>query len=402
MDVTGEEYKGNEASLLIGMNDVLHRCEKRLRESGIDVPPATLSRITDRYTLQKKIGEGAFGCVSVATDNITNHPVVVKEIRGPMFHEAYGIQHQLVRECQLLEHIRHENIVQLIEVIVEPTERIYLIFAYCDHDLGGLIRFISVLPISAIKSLFKQLLCGLDYLHQKSIVHRDVKPANLLIDAYGTLKICDFGWARVVQNTKTAKKSPSDPSRVERAELTYPPATLYYRPPELLLVENPAKVKPMPPYGSEVDIWGAGCCLYDMIAGKPLFPGNTEVEALHAIYQVLGRPPEVEMYNHNKFPSFVSAFGNYNYQRTLEKKLEDLGPRMSKTCAQLLKSIFDFDPLKRPTAGQLLGHAWFDEAPFACPRREIPLPQEPQHRFVQRIQQQIQKQQSKHEKLGLH
>ena len=102
----------------------------------------------------------------------------------------------------------------------------------------------------------QQLLSGLDHCHTHSVLHRDIKGSNLLLDNHGCLKIADFGLATSYDRNK-------------KIPLTSRVVTLWYRPPELLLGASH--------YGAAVDLWSAGCILGELYAGKPIMPGRTEV-----------------------------------------------------------------------------------------------------------------------------
>ena len=126
-----------------------------------------------------------------------------------------------------------------------------------EHDLAGLaacqgIKFTE----PQVKCYMKQLLFGLEHCHKQSVLHRDIKGSNLLIDNKGILKIADFGLATFY-----------DPE--QKKPLTSRVVTLWYRPPELLLGATY--------YGVGVDLWSAGCILAELVSGKPIMPGRTEV-----------------------------------------------------------------------------------------------------------------------------
>ena len=165
-----------------------------------------------------KIGEGQYGVVYKARMNSTGQLVAMKRI---MIDENEGIPSTALREISLLQNLKHENIVRLLDVLHLDT-RFYLVFELLEMDLGQLLKKNrpKTLPIDLSKSFFKQMIEGLFFCHTRRVLHRDIKPQNLLIGAHGVLKIADFGLARVFQ--------------VPQRPLTNEVVTLWYRPPEVL------------------------------------------------------------------------------------------------------------------------------------------------------------------------
>jgi cyclin-dependent kinase 17 len=128
----------------------------------------------------------------------------------------------------------------------------------------------NIMSIKNIKLFLFQLLRGLAYCHSKQILHRDLKPQNLLINQKGELKLADFGLAR----------AKSIPTKTYSNEVV----TLWYRPPDVLLGSTD--------YSTHIDMWGVGCIFYEMVCGKPLFPGTKVEDELHLIFKTLGSPTE--------------------------------------------------------------------------------------------------------------
>lgn len=146
-----------------------------------------------------------------------------------------------------------------------------MVFEYMDHDLTGILTHPSfVLQPENIKDLNKQMLEGLDYLHHRGVLHRDLKGSNILLNNEGKLKLADFGLARFYHK--------------HRSEFDYTNRviTLWYRPPELLLGATV--------YGPAVDIWSAGCIMVELFTKKAIFPGHDEIQQLQLVYEMMGTP----------------------------------------------------------------------------------------------------------------
>lgn len=149
----------------------------------------------DKYHRLEKIGEGTYGIVYKAKDTTTGEILALKKIRLDAVDE--GIPSTAIREISLLKQLQHPNIVRLYDV-VHTDQQLTLVFEYLDQDLkkyldacgkGGLNGYI-------IKSFMHQLIKGVSYCHHHRILHRDLKPQNLLINMEGELKLADFGLAR--------------------------------------------------------------------------------------------------------------------------------------------------------------------------------------------------------------
>ncbi|KAL5679016.1 hypothetical protein ACJX0J_005401, partial [Zea mays] len=244
------------------------------------------------YEKVEKIGEGTYGVVYKALDKATNETIALKKIR--LEQEDEGVPSTAIREISLLKEMNHGNIVRLHDV-VHSEKRIYLVFEYLDLDLK---KFMDSCPEFAknptlIKSYLYQILHGVAYCHSHRVLHRDLKPQNLLIDRRtNALKLADFGLARAF----------GIPVRT----FTHEVVTLWYRAPEILLGARQ--------YSTPVDVWSVGCIFAEMVNQKPLFPGDSEIDELFKIFRILGTPNEQSWPGVSCLPDFKTAFPRWQAQ----------------------------------------------------------------------------------------
>lgn len=213
----------------------------------------------------------------------------------------------------------------------------YMVFEYLSHDLTGLLNHPHFrLEPHHKKHLAKQMFEGLDYLHRRGVLHRDIKAANILISNTGQLKLADFGLARFF---------------VKRRQLDYTNRviTIWYRSPELLLGETQ--------YGPAVDIWSASCVLVEIFTKHAIFPGDGgEINQLDKIYAVLGTPTRSEWPGIVDMAWFELLRPSERKTSTFEEKYKD---RVTPAAFELLKWMFQYDPSKRPSALEVLEHPYF-------------------------------------------
>ncbi|RWW62970.1 hypothetical protein BHE74_00029890 [Ensete ventricosum] len=207
---------------------------------------------------------------------------------------------------------------------------LYLVFEYMEHDLAGLAARPGIkFSLPQIKCYMRQLLEGLAHCHSHRILHRDIKGSNLLIDDNGILRIADFGLATFFRPD-------------QKQQLTCRVVTLWYRPPELLLGATE--------YGAAVDLWSTGCILAELLAGKPIMPGRTEVEQLHKIFKLCGSPSD-EYWRRSKLPHATVFKPQHQYKRCVAETFKDFPP----SALALLDSLLTIEPAKRGTATSALG-----------------------------------------------
>ena len=206
----------------------------------------------EAYIKLEQLGEGSYATVFRGFSNLTNQVVALKEIR---LQEEEGTPFTAIREASLLKDLKHANIVTLHD-IVHTKSSLTLVFEYLRTDLSQYLEHHpGGLSQRNIKLFMFQLLRGLAFCHARRILHRDVKPQNLLISSAGELKLADFGLAR-------AKSVPSH-------TYSHEVVTLWYRPPDVLLGTTN--------YTTSLDIWGAGCIFIEMLNGYPCFPGVRDI-----------------------------------------------------------------------------------------------------------------------------
>ncbi|KAG0646472.1 CTD kinase subunit alpha [Hyphodiscus hymeniophilus] len=280
------------------------------------------------------VGSGTYGKVFKAINVYTKNLVALKKIR--MEGERDGFPVTAVREIKLLQSLKHPTIVNLQEVMVEKND-CFMVFEYLSHDLTGLLNHPTFkLEPAHKKDLAKQLFEGLDYLHRRGVLHRDIKAANILVSNQGQLKLADFGLARFYAKRR-------------QLDYTNRVITIWYRSPELLLGETQ--------YGPAVDIWSAACVLVEIFTRHAIFPGDGgEISQLEKVYAILGTP------NKQQWPGLVDMAWFELLRPTARRPNvfeEKYKERVTPAAYELLVNMFQYDPDKRPSASDVLEHPYF-------------------------------------------
>ncbi|XP_031277313.1 probable serine/threonine-protein kinase At1g54610 isoform X1 [Pistacia vera] len=293
-----------------------------------------------------KIGQGTYSNVYKARDLVTGKIVALKKVRFDNL-EPESVKF-MAREILVLRRLDHPNVIKLEGLVTSRMScSLYLVFEYMEHDLAGLAACQTVkFTEPQIKCYMRQLLSGLEHCHNQGVLHRDIKGSNLLIDNEGILKIADFGLATFY-----------DPRN--KQPMTSRVVTLWYRPPELLLGATY--------YGVGVDLWSAGCILAELLAGKPIMPGRTEVEQLHKIFKLCGSPSE-EYWKKSKLPNATLFKPQQPYKRCIAETFKDF-PSSS---LPLIETLLSIDPDERGTATAALDSEFFTTEPHACEPSSLP------------------------------
>ncbi|KAJ5982656.1 Mitogen-activated protein kinase hog1 [Penicillium sp. IBT 35674x] len=315
----------------------------------------TTFETTSRYINLQPVGTGAFGLVCSARDQLTGQPVAVKKIMRPF--SSSVLSKRTYRELKLLKHLRHENIISLSDIFISPSKICAFSsthracdaqnvnsYSYFVTELLGtdLHRLMTSRPLQEqfIRYFLYQIFRGLKYIHSAGVVHRDLKPGNILINENCDLKICDFGLARA-----------QDP------QMTGYVSTRYYRAPEIMLTWQK--------YDVEVDIWSAGCIFAEMLEGKPLFPGKDHVNQFSIITDLLGTPPD-------KVIQTIGSENTLRFVKSLPKRerhpLANKFRNADVDAVDLLERILVFNPTERIRAAEALSHEYL--APYHDPTDE--------------------------------
>ncbi|NXG65041.1 CDK3 kinase, partial [Hemiprocne comata] len=296
---------------------------------------STMDTFRETFHKVKKIGEGTYGKVYKACNKNTGQLVALKKI---CWHsEMNGAPSTALREISLLRELKHPNIVRLLDVI-HSQKKLYMVFEYLNQDLRKYLDSSETgeLPLNSVKNYLFQLLQGVSFCHSHSVIHRDLKPQNLLIDKAGTLKLADFGLARTFG--------------VPLRTYTYEVVTLWYRAPEILL-----RCKH---YSTAVDIWSIGCIFAEMVTRKVLFPGDCEIDQLFRIFRTLGTPTEVTWPGVTQLPDYKKEFPHW-----ARREMKDIVPNLDQDGRDLLEQLLLYDPSRRISAKAALDHRCFRRSP---------------------------------------
>ena len=317
------------------------------------------------YNILGKLGEGTFGEVHKARHVQDGRLVALKKIL--MHNEKDGFPITALREIKLLKMLAHPNVLTLEEMAVEHRKEkkkayMYMVTPYMDHDLSGLLENPSVhITEPQIKCYMLQLLEGVRYLHDRQILHRDMKAANLLINNRGLLQIADFGLARPYEE---APPLPGRGGGEATRDYTTLVVTRWYRPPELLLQ--------LRKYTTAIDLWGVGCVFGEMFKHRPILAGKSDLHQLHLIFELVGSPTETNMPGWSDLPGFkkegVSSYGNQ--RGNLRSTFRPMGA--NDQALALLSQLLLLDWRKRVNAIDALQHPFFTTDPLPLRPGDIP------------------------------
>ncbi|ORY83779.1 MAP protein kinase [Protomyces lactucae-debilis] len=311
--------------------------------------------VQDNFEIIKELGQGAYGIVVSARNMVGDaESVAIKKVTN-VFSKRI-LAKRCLREVKLLQHFRdHKNITCLYDMDIVDHARyneLYLYEELMEADLHAIIRSGQPLTDAHYQSFIYQILCGLKYIHSANVLHRDLKPGNILVNADCELKICDFGLARGY----------SDVAEENAGFMTEYVATRWYRAPEIMLSFQS--------YSKAIDLWSVGCILAELLGGRPFFKGRDYVDQLNQILHVLGTPAEPTL-------NRIGSQRAQDYVRGLPFKapipFASIFPKASGLAIDLLTRLLQFDPADRINVEQALAHpylaVWHDPAEEpVCPQ----------------------------------
>jgi mitogen-activated protein kinase 1/3 len=303
-----------------------------------------VSALDPRYKLEKILGSGSYGVVARARDTADNNKLVaIKRVNKEIFEETI-LAKRILREIKLLIHFRDDNIVRIRNLLTPKSanfDSFFIVMDLMDTDVKQVLRSGQKLTDAHIQFFLYQALRGLRVIHTCGVIHRDITPANILVNTNCDLKMCDFGLA----------KEESE----EGEDMTDYVTMRWYRAPELVM-EHKA-------YNGQIDMWGLGLIFGEFLGTKPMCQGKDRVNQLDKIIDVTGTPCEAD----------IASLGSAAAQKYLRKKtqrppmnLKEKFPNASADALDLLSKMLQFHPDKRISVAAAMKHPYlaplYDEA----------------------------------------
>ena len=279
-----------------------------------------------------------------------------------------GIAPTTLRELSAMLECNHQNVMRIEGVFYEKNELRHVLLPLYQLDLKGYYNLVSKdnWDIHAVKVVIYQILQGLRHIHSRGYLHRDLKPQNILVNWDApighSIAIADFGLCRRFQLL------------TEPVQKTQEVCTLWYRPPEILLGNSK--------YSTTIDLWAVGCIMGELILRKPLFPGDSEIDQLYKIFQLLGTPTletcpslvKLKEY-HEMFPKWDNAF---------DTKFSPDIHLYDPTAIDLLKKLLCMDPDQRIDCHEALQHPFFENLETSLIEQYSPIPKNINFRYSQK------------------
>lgn len=307
------------------------------------------------YFKCKKLGEGTYAIIYLAKEVKTAESklikiepkefdclVAIKKIKKTEYSQGQEIS--AIREIKALKSIKNDYVVDIKDIFIHK-DALHMVLEYIDYDLEGILKNKSIVIMPGdIKAWMYMLLRGLLECHNRFIIHRDIKPNNLLIKADGTLKLADFGLSRTIDNKMTCQA-----------------ITRWYRPPEMLFGASS--------YSLSADMWSVGAVFAELFLRVPFFAAESDFQQIDMIFKALGTPSEKE------WPLIKELPGWFEFKKIPGTPLDVLFSAASSDAISLMKSMLTYDPNKRISCIDALKHEYFNLKPLATPLGKLPTPQ---------------------------
>jgi len=300
------------------------------------------------YKVLEPIGQGAYGVVCSAKDEAEGETVAIKKIEDAFGHLTFA--KRTLRELRMLRHLRHENLIDVRHVflpgVMSTFEDIYVVSELMETDLASILKSAQEISDDHCRFFLYQILRGMKFVHSADVIHRDLKPRNLLVNSNCDLKICDYGLARVKFQ---------DPL-FQTCAMTEYVCTRWYRAPEVLCSWTD--------YGKAIDMWSIGCIFAEMLRRKPLFPGRNTQQQLQLTISTLGTPEKAVLRRipNDKCRKFIESLPS-----SRPKPLSET-VTASHEALDVLNRTLCFDPDGRLTVELALQHSYLSG--LHCPEDE--------------------------------
>ncbi|KAI5951489.1 KIN28 [Candida jiufengensis] len=311
--------------------------------------------INNKYTKDKKVGEGTYAVVYLGKQTTTKRSIAIKEIKTGLFKD--GLDMSAIREVKYLQELKHPNVIELIDVF-STSNNLNLVLEFLPCDLEVLIKDKNIVfKSSDIKSWILMTLRGIHHCHRNFILHRDLKPNNLLISPTGQLKIADFGLARSLGN-------PNE-------DLSSNVVTRWYRAPELLFGAKH--------YTEAVDIWSIGIIFAELMLRIPYLPGKDDVDQLDVTFRAYGTPTEQIWPNVSSLPLYNAL---HIYPPPSRQEMRTRFSAATEKALDFLILLTQLDPSRRCNSTQALLHDYFVESPRPTQPEDLPKKQQSTKREI--------------------
>ena len=306
-----------------------------------------------KYIKSQKVGSGTYANVFLGHEaaNPSNR-VAIKKIKIiPDWKD--GLAMDAIREIKFLQELSHPNIIALRDVFSSKNQNLNLVLEFLPlGDLEQLIKDVDGIHygLADMKSWMAMLCRGVWFCHENFVLHRDIKPNNLLIAADGDIKLADFGLAR----------SFADPYQ----NMSNQVITRWYRPPELFYSARH--------YSGAVDVWSVGMVFAELVKRAPYLPGKSDLDQLDLICQWVGTPTEENWPGVSRLKDYVAPSAD-NIKPVLGRPyyMREFGA-VGEDGVDLLMAMLALDPRKRASCRKILRHKWWNEEPRPTDKKDLP------------------------------
>lgn len=304
-------------------------------------------------------GKGTFGLV-VHCSNSSGTSYAIKKLKTDTDERS------LLRELAILKHVKQHRFFVNFVMAYECEGSRYIVFDLMDTDLHRVIQSDQNLSKSHVKYFLFQIVTALSFLHNSGIVHRDIKPQNILINRDCNLRLADFGLARELPQTDTLRcRCNEDTSN--HPDMSFYSTTRWYRSPEMILQTV---------YGTQIDMWSTGCVFAELLLRQALFQGNDQFDQLYCILNVLGTPSHEDICQtiisshelHSKSKKELRRM--YRHQKTCVKFVQSLQvapifltnlfPGLCASELDMMSKLLSFNQHKRISAARALQHPYLN------------------------------------------